>query len=62
MQLVFLKTNLLEMSRLISFVFTLTETRIGVGMVTFPSNGPMWGQNIFFMAKSQRFHMFYIFN
>ena len=43
------------MIRFISFVGTLTETRIGVGMVTFPSKGPMWDKYVFFMAKSQSF-------
>ena len=39
----------------ISFVGTLTETRIGVGLETFPSKGPMWDQYVFFLAKSQSF-------
>ena len=43
------------MIRLISFVDTLTEIRIGVGIVTFPSKGPMWGEYVFFVANSQSF-------
>ena len=43
------------MIRLISFVGTLTETRIGVGMVTFRSKEPMWANTFFFKAKSQSF-------
>ena len=43
MQLVFLKTHFLEVIRLISFVCTLPENRNDVGMVPFPSKGPVWG-------------------
>ena len=49
---------LLEMVVLISLESTLTQTRLGVGRVTLPSYGPMRGQYIFFMSKSQSFHRF----
>ena len=48
----------LQMIMLISFVDTLTQTRMGVGRVTFPSKGPMRGQYVFHMTKSQSFRMF----
>ena len=37
---------------LITFVGTLTQTRIEVGRVTFPGKGSIRGQYVFLMAKS----------
>ena len=39
------------MSMLIGLVGTLTQARIGVGRVTFLSEGPIRGQCVFFTAK-----------
>ena len=50
------------MIRLISFVGTLTEIGIGVGIVTFPSKRPMWGEYVFFMANSQSFFICFTFS
>ena len=36
---------------LISKIGTLTQTRMGLGRVTFSSKGPTRGQYVFFMAK-----------
>ena len=44
-----------EMIMLIRFVGTLTRTTMGVGRVTFACKGPMIGQYVFVMAKSQSF-------
>ena len=41
----------LKMSVLISLVGTLTQARMGVGMVTFLSKGPMREQYVFLMTK-----------
>ena len=43
---------------LISLKGTLSQTRMGIGRVIVPSKGPMRGQNILLMAKSQVFDRF----
>ena len=43
----------LEMNMLISLKGTLSQTGMGVGRVSLPSEGPMRGQYVFFMAKCQ---------
>ena len=48
------------MTILISLKGTLAQTRMWVGRVTLPSKGPMRGQNVLLMAKSQVFDRFYI--
>ena len=49
----------LEMMKLISFVGTLTQTRMGGGRLTFPSKGPMIVHYVFLMAKSKSFVFFF---
>ena len=39
-------------------LISLTQARMGIGRVTFPSKGPIRGQNIFLMAQSQIFICF----
>ena len=51
-----------EMIMLISLACTLAQTRMVFGRVTLPSQGPMRGQYVFCMVKSQSFYMFYIPN
>ena len=55
--LVFFGTHpqFIEMIMLISFVGTLTETIMGVGGVTFPSNGSMGAQYVFLMQNLKVF-------
>ena len=45
----------LEMNMLISLKCTLTQTRMGLGRVALHRKGPMRGQYVFLMAKSQTF-------
>ena len=48
------------MIMLISSIGTMTQTRMGLGRVEFPVEGPIRGQNLFFMTKSQSFcNVFY---
>ena len=49
---------LLEITVLISLEDILTQPRMGVGWVALPSKGPMRGQYICFMEKSQSFYKF----
>ena len=43
----------LEMSMLIILVGTMTQSRIGVGCITFPRVGPRRGQYAFLMSQSR---------
>ena len=52
----------IEMFMLISLEYTLAQTRMGFGRVTFSSKEPMRGQYVFLMTKSQSFYRFPIFN
>ena len=48
----------LDMITLIS----VTQNRMGVGSVTFPCKGPMRGQFVFLMTKSQSFYICFVFS
>ena len=48
----------IEIVMLISFEYILTQTRFGLCRVTLPSKGPMRGQYVFVMTKSQSFYRF----
>ena len=47
------------MFMLISLECTLAQTRMGFGRVTLPSKGPMRGQYVFLMTKSQSFYILF---
>ena len=55
-------TYLIEVFMVISLEYTLAQTRMGFGRVTFSSKEPMRGQYVFLMTKSQSFYRFPIFN
>ena len=50
----------IEMIMLVSLVDMLTQTRIGVGSVTFSRMGPMRGQYVFLISKSRNLCTFSI--
>ena len=46
------------MIMLIAEVGTLTQTRMGIDMVSLPDKEPIKGQNLFLKAKAQSFYIF----
>ena len=52
----------LKMILLFNFVGTLTEAKMGVGRITFPSKGSMRGQYVFFSANYELCRDIFYFN